>query len=101
MGALKYFHDRFPKYNLLEDAKINNPLAKAVEARLMNESINDHLSFDIPCTPFQMMTWKAIAQIPFGQTKTYGEIAEMIGKKGGARAVGQAMNKNPLPLIFP
>jgi O6-methylguanine-DNA--protein-cysteine methyltransferase len=101
MGALKYFQNRFPQYNLFEDAEINDPLVKAVEARLMNKPINDRLSFDIPCTPFQLMTWKAIAQIPFGQTKTYGEIAEMIGKKGGARAVGQAMNKNPLPVIFP
>lgn len=41
------------------------------------------------------------ARIPFGETKTYGEVAKMMGSPGGARAVGQAMGKNPLPLIFP
>jgi O-6-methylguanine DNA methyltransferase len=48
-----------------------------------------------------MAAWKAIARIPFGQTKSYGEVARMVGRPGGARAIGQAMGRNPLSLIFP
>jgi O-6-methylguanine DNA methyltransferase len=44
---------------------------------------------------------KAIARIPFGETRTYKEVAAMAEKPKGARAVGQAMGRNPLPLIFP
>jgi methylated-DNA-[protein]-cysteine S-methyltransferase len=43
----------------------------------------------------------ATAAVPFGETRTYGEIAAAIGKPGAMRAVGNALNKNPVPLIVP
>ncbi|MBN1850304.1 MAG: MGMT family protein [Deltaproteobacteria bacterium] len=98
---LSYFQNRLPYDHLIEDIEKNESLVKAIESRLMNAPINITPSFDIQCTPFQMNVWKAVEQIPFGRTRTYGEVADFIGKKGGARAVGQAMNKNPLPIIFP
>ena len=101
IAVLKYFQNRFQQHHLVENAEANEPLIKAIEARLMNKPINDYLSFDMQYTPFQMLTWKAVAQIPFGQTRAYGDVANMIGKPGGARAIGRAMNRNPLPLIFP
>lgn len=52
-------------------------------------------------TPFQASVWKAISQIPYGETRTYGQLAEQMKKKGAARAVGQACHKNPLALIIP
>lgn len=63
------------------------------------------LTFDLPLeyagTPFQTSVWKALAGIPFGETRTYGEIAEIIGNPGAMRAVGQANRRNQLPLIVP
>ena len=53
------------------------------------------------CTPFQLSVYKEISKIPFGETASYGEIAERIGKKGSARAVGQALNKNPIWIFIP
>jgi len=50
---------------------------------------------------FQHKVWSAIAKIPFGQTRSYGEIAEAIGHPGAARAVGTACGANPLPLFVP
>ena len=47
-------------------------------------------------TPFQKRVWDALRQIPWGQTRSYGQIAAAIGKPGAARAVGQACNKNPI-----
>lgn len=52
-------------------------------------------------TPFLMAVWEACAGIPFGETRTYGELAEAVARPGAARAVGTAMRRNPLPLIVP
>jgi methylated-DNA-[protein]-cysteine S-methyltransferase len=52
-------------------------------------------------TEFQFKVWDAIAKIPFGETRSYGEIAEAIGHPGAARAVGTACGANPLPLFVP
>lgn len=52
-------------------------------------------------TPFQKRVWQAISTIPFGATRTYGELAAQLGNGRLARAVGQACNKNPLPLLIP
>jgi methylated-DNA-[protein]-cysteine S-methyltransferase len=52
-------------------------------------------------TPFQQAVWKALLQIPCGETRTYGQIAEQIGRPRAARAVGQAVGSNPLPIVVP
>ncbi len=52
-------------------------------------------------TQFQRKVWKAIDNIAYGTTRTYGEIALAAGSPGAARAVGQACNANPLALITP
>lgn len=96
-----YFMDRVPGYRIRRDEAKNLPLLRALKAALAGASVFNDLELDIPGTPFQRMIWKKIAQIPFGHTRTYGEIASITGRPGGARAVGQAMNRNPLPLIFP
>jgi O-6-methylguanine DNA methyltransferase len=63
------------------------------------------VTFDLPVeyagTPFQTEVWKALTRIPFGETRSYGEIAEVIGNPGAMRAVGQANRRNHLPLIVP
>ncbi|WP_428099797.1 methylated-DNA--[protein]-cysteine S-methyltransferase [Candidatus Rariloculus sp.] len=52
-------------------------------------------------TGFQHAVWEALAAIPFGETRSYGEIAKAVGRPGGARAVGSANANNPLGLIVP
>ena len=52
-------------------------------------------------TSFQRAVWQAAKRIPYGQTRSYGWIAGQIGKPEAARAVGQALGKNPLPIIIP
>ena len=52
-------------------------------------------------TDFQMRVWRALQQIPFGQTKSYGDIARAINNPKGVRAVGSANGKNPIPVIVP
>jgi methylated-DNA-[protein]-cysteine S-methyltransferase len=64
------------------------PLPRALQGRLEG-------------TEFQRKVWAAIAKIPFGKTKSYGEIAAQVGRPGASRAVGSACGANPLPLFVP
>ena len=61
--------------------------------------------FNIPLNPngteFQRRVWQELLQIPYGKTSTYKDIAEKIGKRGACRAVGNANNKNPIPIFIP
>ena len=52
-------------------------------------------------TSFQRGIWEAARQIPYGQTRSYGWVARQAGKPGAARAAGQALGRNPLPVIVP
>jgi len=96
-----FFKDDFPDSELQENHVANRSLQRAIEAAFSNKETQDELDLDIDCTPFQWSAMKAIARIPFGETRTYGQVAAMAGSPKGARAVGQAMGRNPLPLIFP
>lgn len=52
-------------------------------------------------TPFQKSVWKQLLDIPYGETATYGEVAENVGRPGAARAVGNAVGANPIPIVIP
>lgn len=62
-------------------------------------------TFDFPYsfsgTAFQLSVWQALAHIPYGETRTYSQIASAIGKPNAARAVGMACNRNPLWILIP
>jgi len=62
--------------------------------------------FDVPLapawgTPFQRRVWQETARIPYGETRSYGALARSLGDEGAARAVGQALGRNPLPIFIP
>ena len=59
------------------------------------------LPLDLRGTEFQRRMWAAVAGIPYGETRTYAEIALAIGKPKAVRAVGAANGANPLPLVVP
>jgi len=52
-------------------------------------------------TPFQRRVWKTLRDIPYGETWNYGRVAALVSRPGGARAVGQAVGRNPLPILVP
>jgi methylated-DNA-[protein]-cysteine S-methyltransferase len=52
-------------------------------------------------TPFQKRVWAALAQIPFGETRTYGQQARAIGQPSAVRAVGAANGRNPIGIVLP
>jgi methylated-DNA-[protein]-cysteine S-methyltransferase len=59
------------------------------------------LALDFAGTAFQKRVWEALLTIPFGETRSYLQIAEQIGNKKAVRAVGAANGKNPIPIIAP
>jgi len=80
-------------------------LGKAVKL-LQQYFSGEHVSFDLPLdlryyTRFQQAVWKAAAEIPYGGTRSYAWIARRINNPRAARAVGQAMGANPVPVLIP
>ena len=59
--------------------------------------------FPIVCTPsaFRRSVWDALCKVPYGQTRTYGQVAAMVGNASAARAVGAAVAANPLAILIP
>jgi methylated-DNA-[protein]-cysteine S-methyltransferase len=62
-------------------------------------------TFDLPLaprgTPFQRQVWDALTTIPYGETTSYGELADRLGRPGSARAVGAANGANPIAIVVP
>lgn len=61
----------------------------------------DTLPLDVHATAFRRRVWEALRRIPFGETRSYGEIAAEVGAPGAARAVGTACAQNPIPVVVP
>jgi O6-methylguanine-DNA--protein-cysteine methyltransferase len=91
----------FKQANIYNDPQWNWPLRRRIEAVLSNQAISEDLSCDFTTTPFMGAALNAVKLIPFGETKTYQDVGALIGRSKSARAVGRALGKNPLPLVFP
>ena len=87
--------------NMQHDAKALSEAAEQLEAYFCGRLRRFELQLAPDGTPFQRRVWAALAEIPFGQTRTYAEIAAQVGSLKGSRAVGGANRANPLPLIVP
>lgn len=74
-------------------------------AQLEEYFAGNRRDFELPLAPvgtdFQRRVWQALAGVPFGETRSYGELADQIGSQGGQRAVGAANGKNPISIIVP
>jgi O-6-methylguanine DNA methyltransferase len=87
---------------IVPDDGRNQPVAKQLDAYLGGARRVFDLRLDLRGTPFQLAVWRAVAEVPWGETASYGEIAARIGKSPGAsRAVGAANGANPIPVIIP
>ncbi len=90
-------------YNIkpVKDDAVFKNLVKLIKRYIDGERLKIDIPFDLKGTPFENKVWKALLKIPYGKIKTYGEIAREIGLPKGARAVGNACGKNPVPIIIP
>ena len=82
------------------------PVVEQVEREICEYFSGKRRKLDVPIdeslgTPFQRKVWQAVMQIPYGQTRSYGEVAAMIGSPRAARAVGSVMACTPIPIAVP
>lgn len=95
------FTDHSPEDAIREKTELIDRVVCQMEEYLDGE----RKQFDLPLNPegtlFQKKVWEALLTIPYGVTKSYGEIASMIGNPKASRAVGGANNKNPISIIIP
>lgn len=81
------------------------PLLKKAYIQIYEYLEGNRREFTFPTetsgTSFQMSVWDALKRIPYGETRSYKEIAIRIGNANASRAVGMACNKNPLPIVVP
>lgn len=79
--------------------------SKLVKKQLKEYFKGKRQHFDVPIsvhgTPFQERVWEQLQQIPFGETRSYQQIAEAVGSPKAVRAVGNANNRNPICIIIP
>lgn len=83
----------------------NHPILLETERQLGEYFAGRRRSFSLPLdfkgTPFQRRVWSALLTIPYGETRSYGEIARQIGNPAAVRAVGAANGRNPVSIIAP
>lgn len=72
-----------------------------LDAYFAGELTDFDVELDLRGTEFQRRVWNALLTIPYGETRSYGEIAEQIGAPGSARAVGFANGHNPIAIVVP
>ena len=83
----------------------DDPILEEAARQLVEYFAGDRREFDLPLdlrgTEFQRAAWTALADVPYGETRSYGEQADAIGRPGASRAVGAANGKNPVPIVLP
>ena len=85
--------------------RADHPVLVETERQLREYFAGERRTFDVPLsfagTDFQKRVWAALLAIPFGETRSYGEIAHQLGTPGASRAVGAANGRNPISIIAP
>ncbi|WP_417352121.1 methylated-DNA--[protein]-cysteine S-methyltransferase [Gordonibacter pamelaeae] len=89
----------------LEGRKLATELTNRAANQLQEYLAGRRRAFDLPLAPagteFQRRVWAALREVPYGQARSYSDVAAAIGSPRSCRAVGSACNKNPLPVIVP
>jgi methylated-DNA-[protein]-cysteine S-methyltransferase len=92
---------RFPGSPLVEDREKLEPYEVEITEYLEGKRKTFTIPFDYNGTAFQLSVWNALCEIPYGQTKSYSDIANYINKPSAVRAVGAAIGANPILITVP
>lgn len=89
-----------------KDSSAPSQTALTCKAQLEKYFAGELYEFDLPIafekgTPFQQSAWKALLSVPYGQTRCYADMAQLVGKPKAVRAIGGANNKNPIAIVIP
>lgn len=96
---------RFGKVPVGLGEQIQTCLLKSVQSQLDEYFQGKRREFSLPLAPrgteFQKKVWKALQEIPYGETRSYGQIAGVVGSPKAGRAVGMANHQNPIAIVIP
>jgi methylated-DNA-[protein]-cysteine S-methyltransferase len=106
LAAILWKNDRPGRVRLhIEAVDVQHPVlvetARQLEEYFAGARKKFALKLDLAGTPFQRKVWNALLTIPFGETRSYGQIAKQIGSPDAVRAVGAANGRNPVAIIAP
>lgn len=106
LAAILWENDRPGRVRLEPMAQDDNhPVLAEAERQLRDYFAGARTAFNLPLdfqgTAFQKQVWAALLAIPFGETRSYGEIARQLGRPSASRAVGAANGKNPISIVAP
>lgn len=96
-SALQQLRKSYPNAEFIHAHTENRHCLNAVNLQHTAQGIRIHA----PCSHFQLKVWRALLDIPYGQTRYYGDIAKQIGNPKAARAVGTAIANNPIAYLIP
>jgi len=89
-------------YNIVtEHNGANSDYSRQISLYLDEKLKNFDLPLDLNGSPFQISVWKELLKIPYGEVRTYKDIAVAVGREKGFRAVGMANNRNPVSIVVP
>ncbi len=105
LAAILWWNDTERVPLVREATEGEHPVIDATIAQLdayfADPTVEFTMPLDLRGTDFQIAAWRALAEIPVGQTTTYGALAAKLGRPNGARAVGAAVGKNPASIVLP
>lgn len=90
-----------PNAGLVRDERRMSGALLQLREYLEGERTAFDLSLDLKGTPFQVSVWRALVRIPYGETRSYSDIAASVDKPAAVRAVGAANGANPVPIVVP
>jgi methylated-DNA-[protein]-cysteine S-methyltransferase len=93
--------EKGPEDGVEEETPLMKQAEKQIKEYLAGQRKEFTVRQSLEGTGFSRQVWEALQKIPYGQTRSYGEVAAMIDRPGAARAVGQANNRNPISIIIP
>lgn len=104
-GGKERIQARLEKRYKAEFVEGNHKNLRELRRQLKEYFAGERRKFDIPLdlkgSAFEMQVWKELLRIPCGKTRSYGEMAERLGKPGAARAVGRANGQNYVSIVVP
>lgn len=106
LAAVLWENDNPKRVPLAEGERHDShPVLQQVRQQLQEYFANQRTQFVLPLdvrgTEFQKRVWDALLGIPFGETRTYGQIAKQLGTPSASRAVGAANGRNPISIVMP
>jgi O-6-methylguanine DNA methyltransferase len=94
-------NSKAPSILFEENAEALQPYVRELEEYFAGQRRDFTFALDLRGTDFQLACWRALLKIPYGETRSYGDIARAVDRPTGFRAVGMANNRNPIAIVVP